>query len=208
MTEKPFEITYKIENIVMIALIHTTAEGLISLVDVAAKVTAAEYNPERFPGIVLRIQNPKVTVLLFSTKKCVITGVKSVSDMETIKNELVKILKMAKINVTSVDMSVVNMVASGKVANCVDLNLATITIPNTLYEPEVFPGAVIRLSDPKAVFLLFSTGSTVCTAIKEEALFKSAHNNLRRLIVENKLDAHPPESLDLNLEDNEEINFL
>jgi transcription initiation factor TFIID TATA-box-binding protein len=34
---------------------------------------------------------------------------------------------------------------------------------NIEYEPEVFPGLVCRISDPKLVFLLFSSGKTIIT---------------------------------------------
>ncbi len=34
------------------------------------------------------------------------------------------------------------------------------------YEPEVFPGLVCRISDPKRVFLLFSSGKNIITGEK------------------------------------------
>jgi transcription initiation factor TFIID TATA-box-binding protein len=34
---------------------------------------------------------------------------------------------------------------------------------NIEYEPEVFPGLVCRITDPKVVFLLFSSGKTIIT---------------------------------------------
>lgn len=37
----------------------------------------AEYNPSRFPAVVLRIRDPKTTALIFSKGKMVITGAKS-----------------------------------------------------------------------------------------------------------------------------------
>ena len=37
----------------------------------------AEYNPSRFPAVVMRIRDPKTTALIFSKGKMVITGAKS-----------------------------------------------------------------------------------------------------------------------------------
>ncbi len=37
----------------------------------------AQYNPNVFPGLIFRMKNPRVTFLVFSTGKVVITGAKS-----------------------------------------------------------------------------------------------------------------------------------
>ena len=37
----------------------------------------AEYNPSRFPAVVMRIRDPKTTALIFKKGKMVITGAKS-----------------------------------------------------------------------------------------------------------------------------------
>ena len=37
----------------------------------------AEYNPSKFPAVVMRIREPKTTALIFSKGKMVITGAKS-----------------------------------------------------------------------------------------------------------------------------------
>lgn len=51
-----------------------------------------EYEPEQFPGLVYRIKNPKVVVLIFSSGKLVVTGGKLPEDCEegvrVIRNEL------------------------------------------------------------------------------------------------------------------------
>jgi transcription initiation factor TFIID TATA-box-binding protein len=35
------------------------------------------------------------------------------------------------------------------------------------YEPEVFPGLVYRMNDPKVVFLLFGSGRLVCVGARK-----------------------------------------
>ena len=37
----------------------------------------AEYNPSKFPAVVMRIREPKTTALIFAKGKIVITGAKS-----------------------------------------------------------------------------------------------------------------------------------
>ena len=41
-----------------------------------------EYEPEQFPGLVYRIKQPKVVVLIFSSGKLVVTGGKSPEECE------------------------------------------------------------------------------------------------------------------------------
>jgi transcription initiation factor TFIID TATA-box-binding protein len=49
-----------------------------------------EYEPEQFPGMVYRIREPKVVMLLFSTGKIVCTGAKNVEDVSTAAEKLLK----------------------------------------------------------------------------------------------------------------------
>ena len=50
------------------------------------------------------------------------------------------------------------------------------------YEPEIFPGCIYRLNQPKAVLLLFKSGKIVCTGCKsEEAVALAIETVLNRL---------------------------
>jgi transcription initiation factor TFIID TATA-box-binding protein len=48
-----------------------------------------EYEPEQFPGLVYRLGEPNVVVLLFGSGKMVITGGKQPEDVEAATEELV-----------------------------------------------------------------------------------------------------------------------
>ncbi len=41
-----------------------------------------EYEPEQFPGLVYRIDQPKVVALIFGSGKIVLTGAKNTKDIE------------------------------------------------------------------------------------------------------------------------------
>ncbi|MBY8988912.1 MAG: TATA-box-binding protein, partial [Candidatus Lokiarchaeota archaeon] len=56
---------YKIENVVATVVVEITEK--IDLKQIARKHADVEYNPERFPGLVMRILKPKATILIFST---------------------------------------------------------------------------------------------------------------------------------------------
>ncbi|MHA1239965.1 MAG: TATA-box-binding protein, partial [Promethearchaeota archaeon] len=69
--ESDLKLDYKIENVVATVVMEITEK--IDLVKIARKFEDVEYNPERFPGLVMRITDPKATFLIFSTGKMVIT---------------------------------------------------------------------------------------------------------------------------------------
>ena len=163
--------TFKIENVV--ASVEVTAKIDLNLL--ARKQKDAVYNPEQFPGLMLRIKNPKATILVFSTGKMVITGLRSETEAEAAVEKAVGKIRRAGITVAGKPkITVQNVVASGDLHSRIDLDMTQMTLERSLYEPEVFPGLIYRMKTPKAVFLLFSTGRIVCAGSNKEALTKKA----------------------------------
>ena len=79
-------------------------------------------------------------------------------------------------------IEIVNVVASATIDQKLDLNKIQEKFPDVEYHPDVFPGAVFRLRNPKTATLLFSTGKMVCTGSRSEEIAVKAVN-----IVVNKL---------------------
>jgi transcription initiation factor TFIID TATA-box-binding protein len=52
-----------------------------------------EYEPEQFPGLVYRISDPKVVILLFGSGKLVVTGGRKPEDMVNAVDQIVEELK-------------------------------------------------------------------------------------------------------------------
>ena len=75
-TEIPHEFEIKIQNIVASANLQST----LNLEAVALELEDTEYEPEQFPGLVYRLSDPKVVLLLFGSGKVVCTGAKTKSD--------------------------------------------------------------------------------------------------------------------------------
>nr|HIK01155.1 TATA-box-binding protein [Candidatus Undinarchaeales archaeon ERR594346 U_76725] len=71
-------------------------------------------------------------------------------------------------------MKIENVVASAAVDAEIDLDKIAATLDNAEYEPEQFPGLVLRLTKPKAAILVFSSGKMVCTGSKEIKTVKVA----------------------------------
>jgi transcription initiation factor TFIID TATA-box-binding protein len=61
------------------------------------KTKNAEYNPNRFAAVIMRLQRPKTTALIFKSGKVVITGAKSEHDCSLAGRKYAKIIdKVAK----------------------------------------------------------------------------------------------------------------
>ena len=167
--KKPVKMTGKKEITVVNIVISSSLEKDIPLEKMAATLPNTEYNPEQFPGLVLRIKDPKTSALIFSSGKIVCTGARNMEDVERSIQSIIKSLKKLNINVTiKPKVTVQNIVASGSIGMALNLNVLGLKLPNTEYEPEQFPGLVHKLKGTNATFLLFSNGKIVCTGTKTE----------------------------------------
>ncbi|MHA1733693.1 MAG: TATA-box-binding protein, partial [Promethearchaeota archaeon] len=176
------ELDYKIENVV--ATVTLEIKEKIDLNVIARKYADVEYNPERFPGLVMRIDKPKATILIFSTGKMVVTGLRKASEAEAVVDKVIKRIKKARIEVSNPEIIIQNIVASGDLHTNIDLNMAAVVMEYAMYEPEVFPGLIYRMQDPKTVFLIFSTGRIVCTGGKTKEIVARAVKKLHEEVKE------------------------
>ena len=155
----------KIENIVASGSIAET----IDLDVISSKIENCDLNTKRFPGAVYRITDPKSAFLIFSSGKVVITGVKNHKDLALGLDILLKKMKEAGVNcLETPTVAVTNMVCSYDLGNKINLNkvVMSLLLESVEYEPEVFPGLVYRIPEPKVVALLFSSGKLILTGAK------------------------------------------
>jgi transcription initiation factor TFIID TATA-box-binding protein len=79
----------KIQNIVASA----NLSGTIDLEKSAFTLGKTMYEPEQFPGLIYRMEDPKVVILLFASGKLVCTGAKKEEDVYTAVERLQKRLE-------------------------------------------------------------------------------------------------------------------
>ena len=152
----------------------------IPLEKMAATLSNTEYNPEQFPGLVIRIKEPKTSALIFSSGKIVCTGARSLDKVQESLKKIIKSLEKINVKIKTVPpFTIQNIVAAGSVGMDLNLNVLAMRLENTEYEPEQFPGLVYKLDEAKATFLLFSNGKIVCTGTKSE---EEVHKALDLLI--------------------------
>jgi transcription initiation factor TFIID TATA-box-binding protein len=159
------KISLKVQNIVA-----TTSLGKpVSLTKLARTQSNTEYNPETFPGLILRVKKPKSAVLVFTSGNLVCTGTKSIQQVKQVIDSVIRQLRRINVKITEKPkINVQNIVASGSIEIMLNLNVLALELENTEYEPEQFPGLVYKLTEPTATFLLFSNGKLVCTGTKNK----------------------------------------
>jgi transcription initiation factor TFIID TATA-box-binding protein len=153
----------KIVNVVVSSSIGREIKDLRQL---ALELDGAEYNPQQFPGLVYRTESPKTAALIFRSGKIVCTGAKSVDEARKGIENAVRGLRSIGIDVKgTAEIIVQNIVASADLHTILNLNAIALGLglEHVEYEPEQFPGLVYRLTKPKMVILLFSSGKLVIT---------------------------------------------
>jgi len=172
--------SYKIVNLVASSSLNST----LDLYNLAAAIPDIEYEPEQFPGAIFKIKEPKVSLLLFKNGKIIISGAASEDDIKAGIKKATKLIHeiQPEVKVKRIlKYDIVNLVATSSINKSVDLFQVAITLDDIEYEPEQFPGAIIRLYNPKMTLLLFKNGKLICAGAKSEADIKKSIAKVKKL---------------------------
>ncbi len=169
----------RIENIVA----TVTLDQELDLKLIGRNVPNIEYEPDEFPGLIMRLEGPRLTALIFNSGKMVVTGAKSTQELIKGFKRIIKTLtRYGIIIVGKPKIQIQNIVASANLNVEVNLEKAAYLLRNTMYEPEQFPGLIHRMDDPKVVLLIFSSGKMVITGAKsEEEVYKAVNQIYKTL---------------------------
>ncbi|MDG6228472.1 MAG: TATA-box-binding protein [Candidatus Thermoplasmatota archaeon] len=157
-----------VENIVA----STSFAEKLDLDAIAQALEEAEYEPEQFPGLVYRLEDPKTATLLFRSGKANCTGAKNVDNVRKTIDIIADKLRKLGIEVyenNELKIVIQNIVAISDLGSELNLNEVAIGLglENVEYEPEQFPGLVYRIDEPKVAMLLFGSGKLVCTGARK-----------------------------------------
>ena len=152
----------------------------IDLKTIAFRARNAEYNPRKVNAVVLRFRLPRSTALVYSNGKVMVTGSRSEEEARTAcKKVAVIVSKCNHPNVRFADFKIENIVASTDVRYPVRLEgLAYEHRASCSYEPELFPGLVYRLLEPKISLLIFVSGKVVITGGRNRDDIITAFKNI------------------------------
>ncbi|WP_436343107.1 TATA-box-binding protein [Natronorubrum sp. FCH18a] len=176
--------TLSTENVVA----STSIEQELDLETLSGDLESVRFDPENFPGLVYRAQNPKAASLIFRSGKIVCTGAASVEDVEVALGKTFDTLQELGLEAPDEpDIIIQNIVTTGDLGEQLNLNAIAIGfgLEQIEYEPEQFPGLVYRPDDQDVVVLLFGSGKLVITGgtrTKEaETAIESVATKLRDL---------------------------
>ena len=162
---EPYIEALEIQNVVASSAIGQE----IDLKALATDLEGVDFDPENFPGLIYRIEEPHAPALIFRSGKLVCTGADSVDGVHEALEATFKTLRNLGLSVDDDPViTVQNIVVSGDLGENLNLNAIAIGLglESIEYEPEQFPGLVYRLEEPAVVALLFGSGKTVITGCK------------------------------------------
>jgi len=159
----------------------------LDLKTIALQARNAEYNPKRFAAVIMRIRDPKTTALIFGSGKMVCTGAKSEEDSKLAARKYARIIQKLGFPARFTEFKVQNIVGSCDVKFPIRLEgLAYSHHHYASYEPELFPGLVYRMVQPKVVLLIFVSGKVVLTGAKDRDDIYQAFENIYPVLNEFK----------------------
>ncbi|KXZ55925.1 hypothetical protein GPECTOR_2g1476 [Gonium pectorale] len=142
----------------------------LDLKEIAMHARNAEYNPKRFAAVIMRIREPKTTALIFASGKM-----------------YAKIVQKLGFPATFKEFKIQNIVGSCDVK--FPIRLEGLAFAHSLfasYEPELFPGLIYRMKQPKIVLLIFVSGKVVLTGAKTRYEIYQAYMNIYPTLIQYK----------------------
>lgn len=168
----------EVENVVA----STSLGQELNLEALAEDVPGAQYDPDNFPGLVYRTQDPKAATLVFRSGEAVTTGATAINDIHEAVDQVISEFQDVGVKIDSEpDVEIQNIVSSADLGYDLNLNALAIGLglENVEYEPEQFPGLVYRMEEPNVVALLFGSGKAVITGGEEVEQASHAVENVQ-----------------------------
>jgi transcription initiation factor TFIID TATA-box-binding protein len=126
----------------------------------------SKYRIGKFPGLSLRFESPKATILLFKNGKAVCTGTKTEKCARETFKKMIKMMKLVE-NDNLFNFKIHNFVASCNFGFNVDLyKVYNACKSQCSYEPEIFPALYYKCKNPRVTVILFHTGKFIITGCK------------------------------------------
>ena len=162
----------------------------VSLRDLANRTPFVEYNPKKFAAATARIIEPRTTALCFASGNMVCTGAKNEQLARLAARKYVYVLQSCGFDVLFRNFRIQNLVASTDVGGLLMLDeMATAYGACCSYEPDMFPGLVLRITDPKVVYLCFRSGKIVITGARDRGMISSSFERVYNDILKQFIDS-------------------
>jgi hypothetical protein len=98
---KKIKLLQRRKNVKHVITVSMEIDKILDLNNIAQNIEGAEFNAERFPGLVMKSESPNVTIILFSSGKMVITGLKKASEAEKLVDKVLNKISNVGVKITS-----------------------------------------------------------------------------------------------------------
>lgn len=173
---------FSIRNIVASGAI----ERDLSAPEVSRRIPGAKLEKRKTTTVQFRLENEKVTVLVTSKGKIILTGARSFELLDRAYSQALGKVQLAGIDVSDArPVRVHNLVATCDFATEIQLErlqafLLTEGDVTASYEPEIFPGLIMK-GNPGPSLLLFASGKAVCTGGQSLEAYSDLIETVQRL---------------------------
>lgn len=159
-------VDFAIENVI----VTTDIEADLNLNDIASVIPEVDYDRKSFPGIVIKLDNPKTVTFILKSGKTVCTGGKSFKESRIALEAITQKLKDSGVKIKDdLYIDVKNIIVSLNLQT--KLNLEEVgTVFNwqkMKYEPDQFPGLIYETDIDNVSILVFDSGKIVCSGAKK-----------------------------------------
>jgi len=170
----------QIVNIVAIVKLSSTVE----LEMLAAALKDSEVSVSGGRWLKMRLQPENYYIAFYKSGKFLVTGVKSLEEIDRIAERVIIMLKDAGMDFDKKKITVHNIVMMGTIKMKASLGKIIFALDGSkaIYEPEQFPGLMYK--DFGASFLLFPSGKLIVSGIKEQRAGEEVADKFRRIIEE------------------------
>ena len=141
-----------------------------------------KYDPSSFEAVVIRYENPKATVMLYSSGKYSLAGAQSVDGAESANQIFTSdIEQMIQSQLSNKVFEVRYLVATADLGSQIDLNevMIQIGIEETEYEPEQFPALFYRPKNQQWLYSIFASGKIVINGCQSVEKLKQAYTDIK-----------------------------
>jgi transcription initiation factor TFIID TATA-box-binding protein len=157
----------EVQNIVVFVDLKTH----LDLEKLLFEVPDSEYNPDRFPALIVKYKEPKVSFLIFSNGKINCTGANHMTKVQEGVTKLVNELRSLGVEIEKdPEIRVTNLVSTVDLGLELNLDEIALNVENVEYEPEQFPGLVYRPHDwpydSSPSILVFGNGKLVVAGVR------------------------------------------
>ena len=138
----------------------------VDLTKLMVEIPEAEYDPESAPGLIIRTREPAACVTIYRSGLARCTGCRSFEDARVAVNRIAASLRRLYPSIRDPVLEVRNIVCVFSLPGEVNLtSLGRLASGAVEYEPEQFPGAIVRIHG-KGPALVFRSGRVVLTGVR------------------------------------------